>query len=98
MAVYITPEDYEKAEKNGIKNLYNRVHVYGWSIRRAVNTPPRKRTNRDYWKEVAIQNGINLNTFFSRIHRSGWSEEEAATTPVMTPEEVARKGGRKKKS
>lgn len=37
--LYITPEEYEKAEKNGIdKNtLYKRIREYGWDKQRALS-------------------------------------------------------------
>ena len=81
---YITPEEYEKAEKNGIhkKLLYMRVNFGGMSKRRAMTEPVQKRKDRKYWAKVAESNGIKYRTFIGRVNNLGWSEEKAATKPV----------------
>ena len=45
---YITPEEYEEAERNGVDafNLERRIRLLGWNKQRAINTPLRKITNR----------------------------------------------------
>jgi hypothetical protein len=81
---YITPEEYEQAEKNGVDafNLERRVRLLGWNKEKAINTPKEPHTDRSYWSEVAKRNGIKYQTFMSRIRR-GWDEEKAATTPLQ---------------
>lgn len=82
---YITPEDYAKAEKNGVsrRNLNQRVASYGWDIDRAVSTCVRKETAFqpvwDKWKDLATENGVSRKSFYRRVRVSGWSEELAAT-------------------
>lgn len=67
--------------------LDRRVRQQGWNKQRAMTTPPRKLTNRLYWKAEAEKNGINYDTFMSRVNR-GWTMERAATQPLQTPEEI----------
>lgn len=81
---YISSVHYAIAEDNGISKatLRNRVWTLSWSIKRAVTEPVREKENdNSEWLEVAKENGINRNTFYSRI-KSGWSAERAATTPT----------------
>ena len=81
---YISSVNYAIAQENGISKatLRNRVWNLGWGIKRAVTEPVReKENNNSEWIEVAKENEINRNTFYSRI-KSGWSAERAATTPV----------------
>lgn len=82
--VYITPEEYEKAEKNGIdKNtLYKRIREYGWDKQRALSQPKRVRPNLSKWKAIALKNGISEGTFYSRVCNMKWDLERAATTPI----------------
>lgn len=86
MRYYITPEDYEIAEKNGISkmNVYNRVTELGWPIQRAITEKVRIQ-NKGY-RELLKDHNINYNTFISRL-RKGLSVEQALTMKVMTPEE-----------
>lgn len=85
---YITPADYEKAEKNGISAqlLEQRVRSFLWDVDRSVNTP--KKEQRCFkkvwakWKETAHVNGIDRGTFVKRISPPlTWTEKEAATIP-----------------
>ncbi|PSL41724.1 hypothetical protein B0H94_11837 [Salsuginibacillus halophilus] len=97
--IYITPEDFEEAERNGVKytTLRQRVYQYGWDIDRAVSTPPRKMRSRKDQIERAEANGISKLTFDSRIYR-GWDEETAATKLLIDDEEmreVSREANRK---
>lgn len=80
---YITPEEYEVAEKNGIDahNLERRIRLLGWSKEKAINTPLRELNDRSYWVEVARKNGIKYQTFMNRVNNLGWDEERAATAP-----------------
>lgn len=81
---YISSVHYAIAKDNGISKatLRNRVWTLSWPIKRAVTEPVREKENdNSEWLEVAKENGINRNTFYSRI-KSGWSAERAATTPT----------------
>lgn len=87
---YITDDEYNEAQKNGISRvlLNNRIRIKGWGKKEAMTTPLRKSRNLDeYYKKIAMENGINLETFANRI-KLGWSNEKAAKTPVMDPREV----------
>lgn len=86
---YITPEHYELAAENGIsaKTVYQRVYQ-GWSINRAITTPVMpKKPFRSKYAKLAVQNGINFETFRRRVCYSGWDEYTAATTPPIPIEE-----------
>jgi hypothetical protein len=90
---YVTPQDYESAEKLGIskENVYQRVHVYNWPVKRAISQPLCK-VNAYGWKEnkhIAKQNGVPYRTYIGRV-TSGWSQEDAASTPPLSyPERLA---------
>src|SRR5699024_7204318 len=82
---YITPEEYETAERNGISRvlLDKRVRDLLWDKETAINKPPRK---QDYslskYDDVAEQNGIHRNTFFTRV-KSGIQPEKAMMKPLQ---------------
>lgn len=83
---YITPEEYERAKKNGIskKRLDSRVRDLLWNKEEAINTPviKQKKYPKEI-KELVKKNGISMSTFKSRVNQLGWSMVEAATIPVM---------------
>ncbi len=88
---YVTPEQYEEAEKNGIcpRTLDARVRRQGWQIERAITQPKRKKSKPipKEWVELAKKNGISRDTLRLRL-RKGMAAEEAATRPIMTRDEV----------
>lgn len=93
MKVYITPEEYEIAKRNGVnsKNLYNRIKLLGMSKEEAINRPARKKMKNgelEKWSKLAEKNGISYGTFCKRVYTSKWSLEEAATTPILSNKEV----------
>ena len=90
---YITPEEYKIAAENGIsENTVNaRVRRSGWSVKRAITEPVRKRIDHGDWVKVAKENGISPSTYSTRIHHLKWTPEEAATIPVMTRREAGEK-------
>ncbi|ARW39034.1 hypothetical protein BUN12_2332 [Bacillus amyloliquefaciens] len=97
---YITPEEYERAAKNGISRslLGKRIRGAGWDKERALATPPKKRrprTDRSKWVEVAEKNGISKATFYWRVTSGGWDEERAATTPIFDRDECMRRARQK---
>ncbi|QHT61712.1 hypothetical protein GXP70_18185 [Paenibacillus lycopersici] len=88
MSIYISPEHYEQAAAIGIssKNVYQRVHQYGWSVDRAISELPMKRSLElpEHWLVVAAANGISRRKYARRI-AAGYTEEDAAT---LTHEEA----------
>lgn len=84
---YLTEEDYERAEKNGITSrlLEQRVWNYGWDVKDAVEMPKKVRVCRsalwDKWKDVALENGISREIFVKRVTEYKWEEDIAATKP-----------------
>lgn len=94
MKDYLTPEDYEIAEKNGIsrKLADSRFYDNNWNKERAITQPKRGPllTMWDQWKEVAEANGICKSTFNSRLEY-GWEPEIAATKELAK----TRSGGSK---
>jgi hypothetical protein len=99
MAYYITPDEYDAAEKNGIgeRIVSCRVRVLGWSVERAITTPVKKYKNRRRWGATARANGIKYHTYLNRITKQGMSEEEAATTPVTDFSTVVMKAAEAKR-
>ena len=90
---YITPEEYEEAEKNGISRdtLEYRVRYLAWNKEDAVNKPLRNERYKEFnkYKEMAIKNGIPVATFYHRIYKQKISYKEAATKkPKRYPEWV----------
>jgi predicted DNA-binding transcriptional regulator AlpA len=84
---YLTDEDYETANKNGIShiNAYKRVYEYQWTIARAITTPV-KRKEDSLWlkyKDQVEKLGITQMGFYQRINK-GMLPEIAATTPRMS--------------
>jgi len=79
----ITFKDYERAAKNGIskKNVYQRVNVYGWSVKRAITEPVETLKNiHEQMVLIAERNGISRPTYLKRI-KEGMTPHEAATKP-----------------
>lgn len=87
MQVYLTLEDYETAERNGInRRIATRRVDEGWSVEDAITVPVKKREPFapiwDEWQEVARSNGISRDTMYQRIRKFGMTAEEAATRPL----------------
>ncbi|MCU4757425.1 hypothetical protein OCA26_14980 [Bacillus cereus] len=83
---YITPEEYERAEKNGINNemLTRRVRNFGWDKEIAMTKPSRYNTTG--WKnvkEIALLNGISRQTYVARM-KKGWRLIDAISKPPIT--------------
>src|SRR5690625_1928507 len=89
---YITPEEYEFAEKNGIpkRNVENRVRNLGWRKKRAITEPVKKYRVLAPYLNIAEKNGIKRTTAIRRMER-GWDIERAITEPTYTVEEKLRK-------
>lgn len=81
---YITPEDFKRAEGNGISNdtLRQRVYSYGWPKEKAITKPASNGTGWKDYKDIAEEYGICYRTFVDRRKR-GLDPYEAATKPVM---------------
>lgn len=83
---YITPEEYEIAEKNGIprERVDNRVRYLAWDVEKAITEPVKNHSIWREWKGVAEQNGVPYKVFYSRVKKLGWSPYKAATVPKRT--------------
>lgn len=92
---YITPEEYNDAEKRGISNelLTNRVRKLGWDKQRAMTEESQavRRVDRSEWIKIAEKNGISRRTFLTRVNKSKWTCEKAATYPIKYTAERNRK-------
>jgi uncharacterized protein YjcR len=77
---YLTPNDYEIAEQNGISkhNVEQRFYTYGWSKDRAITYPLKIR--KDIWNQYKDQSVVSVSTFRRRL-KDGMSPELAASTP-----------------
>lgn len=81
---YITDEDYEEAQKNGINKarLQARVLRLGWNIERAKTQPIMKKKNiTDEQLKIAKENGLNRAAILNRMSRGGMTLEEAISRP-----------------
>lgn len=97
---YITPEEYEAAERNGVSPalLEVRIRSLAWSKDRAINTVPHKKNPLRDWVEVAEKNGICYSTLRYRANQLGWDIERAATQPLQDRKaqaDIAREGCRR---
>lgn len=96
---YITPEDYETAEANGISytTLWKRVNDSGWDIDRAITTKVVKQKRlSDELKERLHRNGITVGAYRTRIRR-GMSVSEASTMPVLSRNEIVKRSANKRR-
>ena len=88
---YITPEEYQIAESNGISRntLDIRVRDLLWDKERAITEPTQKKNNGEMkWADVAESNNIPRQTYYTRRKR-GMSKEEAATKPLQNKKKWA---------
>lgn len=98
---YITPDDYERAEKNGIsrKLLNRRVRGSGWDIEKAITKKPgpggRNCPNSGKWEKWKDRAVVSHAVFLDRLHLK-WSEEAAATTQLVEPKDKSRLRGKRK--
>lgn len=96
---YITPEEYEQAEANGIskQTLEERIRVYAWDKKRALSTPIKE------LKEIGKGNvkkaesiGVSYSNLRVRLS-NGWSMERATTEPLTNMRELCAKVGQENK-
>lgn len=82
---YITPEEYQVAEQNGVSaaTLEVRVRSLAWDKVRAITTPPHVKHRLGDWIKVAEKNGICYRTLVYRANQLGWDLERAATQPLQ---------------
>lgn len=82
---YLTPEELEIAESNGISRelAQNRVYRHGWDKQRAITQQRRDTKTLKWatWAATAEENGICKSTFYTRLS-NGRTPEEAATQPL----------------
>ena len=91
---YITPEEYEIAERNGVcaSTLNRRIRDLGWEKDIAITTPVPMR-DKYGWnkvKEIALQNGIPRHAYCDRIKR-GWSLIDAISQPPLSRSECIKR-------
>lgn len=90
---YVSPDDFETAERNGIcqNTVESRVYYQGWDVDRAITEPPLKRRYLTAeQKATAKANGLRLNTVHRRI-LSGMDPDEAVRQPVASRLEINRR-------
>ena len=77
---YITPEDYETAEKNGIKKdtVIQRVRRFGWDVDTAITKKIKRENLPQEIVDKAKELGISKDLLVKRIKR-GWSMEDACS-------------------
>lgn len=90
---YITPDEYEIANENGIsyKLLNMRIRDLGWDKVKAITTIPKKFNSIKEYIDIANSNGICEGTFLTRIRKLGWSKERASTEPIVNQGNLLRK-------
>jgi hypothetical protein len=77
---YINPDDFIRANKNGIPaQCVKQRFSSGWSKERTLTQKYRPKCN--LWEKHKEESLVRKETFKSRIFR-GWTPEEAATTPA----------------
>jgi hypothetical protein len=83
--MYLTDEDYETAEKNGLKKatVHNRFYHLGWSKERSISAPFKVSLYEQH-EEDCKENGVSYDLFYSR-RAKGMTSKQAATTPVKKP-------------
>lgn len=86
---YITPDEYDEAERNGInrRNVDYRIRGAGWRKEKAITKPTQKYTDLSKLKIIAMENGICYRTLKSRIAK-GWDDRRATTEPLRTTEDL----------
>jgi hypothetical protein len=87
--IYITPEEYAEAERNGIGRvcLSERIRKHGWGKHKAMTTPKLVRLDHSHMKKVMVSHGISSRQFHSRLSE-GWDEWSAATVPMRNSAEL----------
>ncbi|WP_338630440.1 hypothetical protein [Clostridium baratii] len=86
---YITPEEYEIAERNGISErvVCERIRKLAWDKERAITEPIITKNKYGNLVNIARENGVSKETFYKRM-KLGWESHRAVTTPVKTREEI----------
>ncbi|AJQ58651.1 hypothetical protein BTT_20610 [Bacillus thuringiensis serovar morrisoni str. 4AA1] len=90
---YITPDEYERAERNGInRRVFNeRVRNLGWDKVTAMTKPVRG-SNPTGWckvREIALKNGIRRQTYYARM-KKGWNLIDAISKPPINKYQALR--------
>jgi hypothetical protein len=80
---YLTNEDYEIAEQNGIKRYtaYYRYNYLFWPKEKAITARPKGIWNQ--YANICKANGINQGTFYYRLRELNMSPKDAATMPAV---------------
>ncbi|MBW3493233.1 hypothetical protein [Bacillus sp. FDAARGOS_1420] len=90
---YITPDEYERAERNGINRrvLNERIRNLGWDKDTAMTKPVRT-SNATGWRkvrEIALKNGISRQTYYARMNK-GWKLIDAISKPPINKYQALR--------
>jgi len=86
--MYLTPEDFEAAKKNGISEKLARTRFYGmnWSKRRTIHQPMQEKNHdlKQLQQEAKEKYGVEIciNTLGYRLNNGKWTEKEAISIPV----------------
>lgn len=90
---YITPEEYERAELNGISHqlLEQRIRLLAWSKEKSMTTKPHIKHPVKDWLKIAEKHGICYKTLVYRINELKWDPEVAATKPLQDRKKQAKK-------
>ena len=80
---YLTPEDYEIAESNGIgyQLAYQRFHEMGWTAERAITQPVNRKGKLKKLVEEAHSNGIMISRSGMQARMREMSDYDAVNTP-----------------
>ncbi|PEA85895.1 hypothetical protein [Bacillus thuringiensis] len=83
---YITPDEYERAERNGINRrvLNERIRNLGWDKDTAM-TKQVRRSNATGWckvRGIALENGISRQTYYARMKKC-WKLIDAISKPPI---------------
>jgi len=81
---YLTPEDYEIAESNGISErlVYERFYINDWTAERAITQPVKRKGKLKKLVEEAHSNGIMISRSGMQARMRKMSDYDAVNTPL----------------
>jgi hypothetical protein len=89
---YLTDEDYETAERNGIarKAAYHRFYILCWDRLKAITTPVKHHHN--LWDDYKDRSKVAKTTFYERVRKGMTPEEAASLSPLPLGNPLRAKG------
>lgn len=80
---YLSEEDYQKADRNGLKRktVFHRVYNANWDVERAVTQPVVQRYTKEQ-KRLMKENNVSKNVMYHRL-RKGMTLEDAISRPFV---------------